>query len=113
MARSRIPDPLQRRHLLERPLDAAQALRIAEAYLEDERWSEAVPFLRKAGASERLEEAVSRAIESGDVFLLKGACRALGRETEAEEWRRVAEAAESLGKLRYASTARRQLEGGE
>ena len=33
MARSRIPNPLDRRHLIEKELSEAQALQVAEAYL--------------------------------------------------------------------------------
>ena len=35
MARAQIPDPLSRRHLVEREMPAAQSLQIAEAYLAE------------------------------------------------------------------------------
>jgi hypothetical protein len=54
VARSKIPDPLARRHLIERSLQPAQALRVAEAYLEQGRALEAIEFLRKAEARDRL-----------------------------------------------------------
>ncbi len=110
MASSRIPNPLERRHLLERELDAAQALRIAEAYLEDGRSSEAVAFLAKAGEADRLRALRAEAEAEGDAFQMKMIAAALEEEPSEESWRRVAEAAEASGKLRYASTARRQLE---
>jgi hypothetical protein len=113
VASSRIPNPLERRHLLERELDAAQALRIAEAYLEEGRCPEAVAFLAKAGEGDRLRALQVEAEAEGDAFLVKMICAALEEEPSAESWRRVAEAAEASGKLRYASTARRQLERGE
>lgn len=113
MAKSRIPGPLERRHLVERELSPAQALRIAEAYLAAERSVEAVDFLRKAGADERLEALWTEALESGDAFLLRAVATATGREPRREEWRALAEAATAAGKERYAVEAKRQAERGE
>ncbi|MGH0034884.1 MAG: hypothetical protein ACQGVK_07630 [Myxococcota bacterium] len=113
MARVSTPDPLTRRHLLEKTLDPAQALRIGEAYLAEGRRNEAVAFLERADAREQLEALYGEAISEGDLFLLKASARALGREPGAEDWRRVGDAAEAAGKLRYAETASRQTEGGE
>ena len=50
MARSVVPNPLERRVLLEKQLDPAHALRIAEAYLAQDRAVEALAFLRRAEA---------------------------------------------------------------
>lgn len=113
MARDRTPDPLTRRHLMERTLDPAQALRIAETYLAEDRRCEAVAFLGRAEESDRLETLRGEALAEGDVFLLKSVCQALGRDPLAEEWSAVGEAAEACGKLRYAALARRQIEGSE
>lgn len=110
MARRKLPKPLERRHLIERELPAAQALRIAEAYLEEGRRVEAIDFLAKAGARERLAELRAEAVGEGDVFLLRSAANALGEEPAAAEWRALAEAAEAAGKQRYAVEARRQAE---
>ena len=113
MAKSRIPGALERRHLVARELNPAQALRYAEAYLADGRSLEAVDFLSKAGADERLETLWTEALESGDPFLLRAIAGATGREPQREEWRALAEAATSAGKERYAVEARRQAERGE
>ena len=56
MAQSKIPGPLERRHLIEREISADRALAFAEAYLEQSRAVEAVEFLAKAEAPERLAE---------------------------------------------------------
>ena len=56
MAKSKLPDPLSRRHLLEQDLSEAKSRAIAEAYLAEERVVEALDFLRKAGAREQLAE---------------------------------------------------------
>jgi hypothetical protein len=53
MADAKIPGPLERRHLLEKELPPAQALAIAEAYLEQDRCVEAVDFLALAAAGAR------------------------------------------------------------
>ncbi len=113
MARSRIPDPLTRRHLIERELAPAQALAIAEAYLAQGRSVEALEFLRKAGAEDRLQALRRQAVEEGDAFLLRAVAAQLGVEPEGREWRALALAAEAAGKPVYAAQARRHAEVGE
>jgi hypothetical protein len=108
VSKTRIPNPLARRHLLERELDASAALALADAYLEEGRREEALLFLDKAGASERLEAMVEEAIQDGDAFLLRSIADVTGREPYPESWERLADAAEAAGKLQYAATARRQ-----
>lgn len=113
MAKARIPNALDRRHVVERELGAAQALRIAEAYLEQGRTLEAVDFLRKAGAAERLAALRAEAIASGDAFLLRSVAGAAGEPVRREEWSALAEAAEAAGKQRHAEDARRQAQRGK
>jgi len=110
MAKPLIPGPLERRHLLERELEPARALAIADAYLAEARSLEAVAFLRKAGAQARLEALVEVALREGDAFLLREVAQALGREVEAALWHQLAEAAAAAGKDRYVAEARRQAE---
>lgn len=102
------PDPLKRRHLVEADLSPAEALAIAEAYLAEERFVDALIFLEKAEDREKLAELRGRAIELGDVFLMQSVERSLGEAPSAEEWTRLAESAEAAGKERYAIEARRQ-----
>jgi sulfite reductase beta subunit-like hemoprotein len=109
----KIPDPMSRRYLIEREIAASEALAIAEAYLADERASEAIVFLAKAGASERLAGLATQAIEQGDAFLLREVARATGREPSAAQWLALADAAERAGRLLYAVTARRQATRGD
>jgi hypothetical protein len=113
VARERTPDPLNRRHLLERAIDGGQALRIAENYLAEGRRVEAIAFLERAEAHEQLQSLCEAAQTEGDVFLLKAVCRALGRDPERREWESACASAEASGKLRYAELARRQIDGGE
>lgn len=107
MAKSTIPDPLARRHLIEKDMDAGHSLAIAEAYLADGRISEAVTFLVKAQAEEKLAEVAARAEAEGDAFLLKQVADASRRDPGPERWLALADAAEARGKLRYAEMARR------
>ncbi len=80
MARSKIPGPLERRHLVERNLGEPRALQIAEAYLAEGRSIEAVDFLRIGDATDRLRELRRQAVESGDAFLLRAVATATGEE---------------------------------
>jgi hypothetical protein len=113
MAKSILPNPLARRHLLEREISREQALRIAEAYLEQRRSWEAIAFLVKAQARDRLQQIQAAAVEEGDSFLLREVSRALGEDPGAERWRQLATAAGAAGKQSYAVEARRQAERGE
>jgi hypothetical protein len=111
MAKSNaIPDPLARRHELEKPLEPAKSRAIGEAYLAEKREIDALAFFKKAGASDALEKLCAAAIERGDAFLLREACLALGREPEREAWERLERAAEMQGREKYAAEAKRQVE---
>lgn len=107
MAQKSIPDPLRRRHLIEQDQGASDSLALAEAYLAEGRAAEAVTFLVKAQASERLAALSQEAIAQGDAFLLKQLADATGEDPGVEGWQAAAEAAERSGKLRYAEMARR------
>jgi len=113
MARSRIPDPLKRRHLIESSQSADHSLATAEAYLEEGRVVEALAFLVKAEAGDRLAELRRQAVEEGDAFLLRAVVSASGSPPEREEWASLAAAAEAAGKERYAVEARRHAARGE
>jgi hypothetical protein len=112
LAKSKIPDPLERRHLVEKELPPEQARAIAQAYLADDRCIEAVDFLRIAGAAEQLTELRARSIADGDAFLLRAVAGAQGQPPTREEWQKLEAAATAQGRDRYAVTARRQIERG-
>jgi len=107
MAKS-TPDPLKRRHLIEADLSPTEAAALAEAYLAEDRFVDALIFLEKADDRAKLAELRDRAIELGDVFLMQSVESALGETSSAEAWKRLAESAEAAGKERYAVEARRQ-----
>ncbi len=113
MAKTKLPDPLMRRHLIERELAPAQAIKYAEAYLEEGRGIEAVDFFAKAEAVEPLEELRREAVRSGDVFLLRAIAAAIGVFPDRDEWHEVARGADAAGKERYATEARCLAEVGE
>ena len=108
MAKADIPNPLERRHLVERELSNDQAEAIADAYLAEERTEEAVVVLAKAGAQDRLRALWSDAAADGNVFLLREIARLLDTEPSPALWERVAEAARTSGKHAYAEAALRQ-----
>jgi hypothetical protein len=108
VANKKIPDPMERRHLLAKSLDAKAAIGIADAYLAEDRPVEALDFLAKVDAHDRIEAMVEQAIEAGDAFLLKSIHEALGLEQlQRDQWERLAAAADAAGKTLYASLAQR------
>jgi hypothetical protein len=110
MARSALPNPLDRRFLVERELAPAKALQLAEAYLAEERVWEAIAFLVKAGATDRLLALAEDASRQGDAFLVRELCRAAGQQPTPEGWAETAAAARAAGKERFAAQAQRLAE---
>jgi hypothetical protein len=105
LARTKLPDPLARRHLLEAALEANKAKALADAYLALGREIEAIDFLALAKADAELAALEATAVERGDVFLLRRVAVALGREPGAERWRALAAAASRGGRERDAESA--------
>ena len=69
MARGKIPDPLTRRHWIQKEMDPAQALATAEAYLAEGRRMDALAFLAKAGADVIRRETFGSALMVGEEAL--------------------------------------------
>jgi len=113
VGKNNLPGPIERRHLIERELSTAQALRYAEAYLEEGFEVDAIAFLAKADATDQLTALRARSIQAGDAFLLRAVASALGNPATSEEWQALAEAAARCGKERYAKEGLRQAERGE
>jgi hypothetical protein len=107
LATVKLPDPLSRRHLLEGALDSAKAKALAEAYLEVGRELDAIEFLARAGDRESLVALQETAIERGDVFLMKAACRGLGEDAHADRWQALARIASERGRHHDAEAALR------
>ncbi len=108
MATPRIPGPMERRHLIEKSMDAAQSLSIARTYLDAGRASDAIVFLSKADARDELEALAGSAVEQGDAFLLKAVEDELEQAPNPERWLELAAKADALGKESYGEMARRQ-----
>ena len=113
MGKSKVPGPIERRHLIERELSNTQALRYADAYLAEGLDLDALAFLVKAEATDQIEALRARSIEVGDVFLLRAVASATGLPPKSEEWKALAEGAARAGKERYAAEALRHAERGE
>jgi Flp pilus assembly protein TadD len=107
MARAKTPDPLKRRHLLEEALPPARAVAIAEAYLAEGRRFDALAFLAKADARERLRALLGEAVTDGDLFLAREIAALLGEPPDARTWNALAAAAAAAGRDRSAAEARR------
>jgi hypothetical protein len=107
MAKSTIPNPLKRRHLVENELDEKAASEIAQAYLEAGRKMEAIDFLAKAHDSAGLQAIADEATAAGDPFLLQSVSSLTGDSPDRATWERCADAAQAKGKERYAATALR------
>lgn len=107
MARTKLPDPLAKRHLLEAELDPARAKALADGYLALGREIEAIDFLKRAGDVGALEGLEAAAVERGDVFLMRRVEQALGREPASARWKALAAAARDAGRERDAETAAR------
>lgn len=105
MAKTKLPDPLSRRYLLEREIEPAKARALAEAYLEAGREIEAIEFFARAQVDEPLRSLQATAIERGDVFLMKSASEALKEEPAAGTWRTLEESARREGRERDAEMA--------
>ncbi len=110
MAKTRIPNPLDRRHLIESAIGSDKALALAEVYVAEGRVWEAIAFLLQAEAKDRLAELREDATQAGDAFLVRELSRALGEEPTTERWSAVAEAARAAGKERFAAQAQRLAE---
>lgn len=108
-----IPNPLERRYLIERDAAPEASLRLAETYLAEGRGWEAIVFLQKAGAHDRLAALREEAVVAGDFFLVRELTRVLGDELPAAQWRTTSEAAAAAGKERYAASAHRMVERAE
>lgn len=113
MAKPTLPDALSRRHLLEGGLDPTKALELAQAYLEEEREVEAIDFLAAADpSSSEAARAIlaglrEKALERGDVFLMRIVCGALDEEPSRDAWQALADAATRSGREQDAETAHR------
>lgn len=107
MAKTKIPDPLARRHLLEGDTDKKQAAALAIAYLEAGREVEALDFLLRAEDTSAIGDLQETATERGDFFLMKAASAALKEDPTQTQWLELGAAAEAKGRLRDAESARR------
>ncbi|MHB8066723.1 MAG: hypothetical protein ACYDIC_02355 [Desulfobaccales bacterium] len=69
-----------------------------EKFLALEWWEDALEFFQKGNHQEGLEKIKAHCLETGDAYLLSR----LGKDWEPDLWRRVAEKALALGKVRFA-----------
>jgi hypothetical protein len=108
MSRSSRLSCLEKRDLLNQHAVSVETLmRWGKASEEVELFHDAIDFYEKAGVTEPMERIRDLALEEGDLFLFRRACRALKVEPDADQWRILAERAGSLGKSIYMNDALR------
>jgi hypothetical protein len=97
---------LDKRNLLnQHAVSVETLLRWGKSFEEAELFHDAIDFYEKAGAREPLERILEQALEDGDLFLYKRACRALKIEPDADRWRLLGERAQSQGKSLFMKEA--------
>jgi len=107
---SKMPDAIEKRNLLaSQTIPREEVLRLAHAYLSEDRLSDAANFFDKAGDREGLEKVKRRAIETGNAHVLTfdlGRSRHI--EVRREDWRLAAQNALRQEKFAYAAQAFRK-----
>ncbi|MCX7821967.1 MAG: hypothetical protein N2260_00820 [Syntrophobacterales bacterium] len=100
---------LKKRNLLNDPNPDPQRMkRIGDLYFDMDLLQDALLFYEKAGDQKALEMILSRAMDEGDLFLVKQVIKILKRELSKEEWIRLAMVAEKKGKFFFALEAYRE-----
>jgi Ribonuclease G/E len=107
MAGGELPTAKQRRDMLAQ--DSPELGAASRAYAQAGRWGEALECLDAAEDREGLAQAAAEAAENGDLFIYRRAKQLLGEDLAPRDLARLAEAAESAGKLSHATSARKIL----
>ncbi len=81
----------------------------AEAYIEVERYGEALEFLAITRDTALLDTIRSAALDLGDTFLLTQVARFNPDGVTEDDWKRIEEQASAKGRELDAATARREL----
>jgi hypothetical protein len=81
-----------------------------EQYFQAGWLSDAIDFFERAKDTDGLTKIMNRAIDEGDVFLLRRCLKALGKEDKDGDWLRLARRALALGKLMFAREGFRMAE---
>lgn len=97
-----LPGCLKKRRLLNEPeLKSELCREYGKKFLAQGWWEDALEFFQKAGDPQGLEEIKKHCLETGDAYLLGR----LGVSQDPQTWRRLADQALDLGKLRFARRA--------
>jgi hypothetical protein len=103
----RLLRPIDKRDLINaKDVDPEVLKAYGQLYGEAGRFSDALDFFLCAGDTDGLTEIKTRAVEAGDSFLLHRLEASGAIRVEREDWLRLAEGAERLGKGAVAETAR-------
>ncbi|MBW1982600.1 MAG: hypothetical protein JRJ12_15420 [Deltaproteobacteria bacterium] len=106
MARKKLLSCLKKRDLLNSDkADPSQLRAMGEAYLQQDRISDAIDFFEKAHYTEGLSELKQRCIQEGDFFLFKRLSQILSFSPDTQEWEILGDNALKQGKLLFARAA--------
>ena len=109
MAGKKLLSCLKKRDLLNSDkLDGSRLAALGEAYLQENRLSDAIDFFAKAEHLEGLNSLKDRCISEGDFFLFNRLIKILGESPASEGWTRLGDSAVAHGKLHFARSAYRQ-----
>ena len=81
-------------------------LKVARDLVDRGMWAEAIDYLEVEPDPELLRRLLEHSLETGDAYLYRCSVALLGQKPTPEEWGRIAERAESLGKETFARMAR-------
>ncbi len=97
-----VPGCIKKRQILnDRELKAETCREYGEKFLALGWWEDALEFFQKGRDAQGLEKIKGHCLETGDAYLLAR----LGASQDPPTWRRLAERALELGKLRFARRA--------
>lgn len=100
---------LDKRELLNQPAASVETLmRWGEFFHEAGMFHDAMDFYEKAGAQEPAKRLMTQALEEGDLFLFKRACKALKIDPDGDQWLTLGKEAKGRGLLLFAAEAFRQ-----
>lgn len=88
--------------------DPQQLKKLGDVYFSLDFLHDAMDFYEKAKDLSGVEAILGKALEDGDFFLVKQACKILGRNFSREDWFKLAKHAEEKGKFFFALEAYRE-----
>lgn len=100
---------LKKRDILNNPqADPHKLKTLGDTYFSMDLLHDALSFYEKAKDFPGVESIFQKAFEEGDTFLVKQACKILGKNLSRQDWIKLAKIAEEKGKFFFALEAYRE-----